>query len=69
MAFEMVQAGFSPRYSQYLADKIKHIISSTIKSTVEKYRIPVEESLGAYVVPGTHQNVNPIDVFRLTILS
>lgn len=65
MAFEMVQAGFHPRESQYLADKIKRIIESTIKSIVEKYRISINESLGAYVVPGMLQDIKSIDIFLM----
>ncbi|KAF8971781.1 RNA dependent RNA polymerase-domain-containing protein [Flammula alnicola] len=50
-ALELVQAGFHPAENKLLYDKLKRIIELTIDSSVKKYRIPIEESLGAFVVP------------------
>lgn len=49
---ELIQAGFHPADSQLLFDKIKNVIEKVIKVSVEKCRIPISESLDAYVVPG-----------------
>ena len=49
---ELIQAGFHPARSHQLFDKIKNVIEQVIKTSVEKCRIPISESLGAYVVPG-----------------
>ncbi|KAF4611719.1 hypothetical protein D9613_004267 [Agrocybe pediades] len=50
-ALEMIQAGFHPASNYLLHEKLFYIVQNTIKSSVEKYRIPIEESFGAYVVP------------------
>ena len=52
MTVEMIQAGFHPAHNKQLFDKIGYVIQQLVKSSVEKYRIPISESLGAYVVPG-----------------
>jgi len=51
-AVELVQANFHPSKTEQLYDKIKYIMKTTIASSVEDYRIPVLESLGAFVIPG-----------------
>lgn len=48
----MIQAGFLPGTHQYLYEKMGYVIQNVIKSSVEKFRIPIEESLGGYVIPG-----------------
>ncbi|KAF8640931.1 hypothetical protein AX17_000578 [Amanita inopinata Kibby_2008] len=50
-ALELVQAGFRPTQLQILRDKIRYMIQQVIKSAVEKYCIPLSESLNALVVP------------------
>lgn len=50
---ELVQAGFHPSHSKILRDKLQYVIQQTIKTYVEKYRIPLPESLDGFVVPGT----------------
>jgi hypothetical protein len=51
-ALELVQAGFHPSSCKPLRDKLEYIIQHAIKSYVEKYRIPLPESLEGFVVPG-----------------
>ncbi|KAF8910164.1 RNA dependent RNA polymerase-domain-containing protein [Gymnopilus junonius] len=51
LTVEMIQAGFMPSMHQYLYEKIGYVVQNVIKSSVEKFRIPIEESLGGYVVP------------------
>lgn len=50
---ELIQAGFHPAKNKQLHDKMRYIINQAIESSVSKYRIPIEESLGAFIVPGT----------------
>ncbi|KAJ3509083.1 hypothetical protein NLJ89_g5408 [Agrocybe chaxingu] len=50
-AYELLQAGFHPSKSKILQEKIGYVVTTTINSTVEKYRIPIPESVCAFVVP------------------
>ncbi|KAJ7608165.1 RNA dependent RNA polymerase-domain-containing protein [Roridomyces roridus] len=53
-AMELIQAGFQPRKSAYLNDKMKYIIKLEIKSVVEKYKISLPEGTAvsdAFVIP------------------
>ncbi|KAF9447542.1 hypothetical protein P691DRAFT_731304 [Macrolepiota fuliginosa MF-IS2] len=50
-AIELVQAGFHPSQSKLLREKLEYIIDQTIKTCIEKYRIPLPESLDGFVVP------------------
>ncbi|CAA7264868.1 unnamed protein product [Cyclocybe aegerita] len=43
-AYELLQAGFHPSKSKILQEKIGYVVTTTINSTVEKYRIPIPES-------------------------
>jgi predicted Zn-dependent protease len=52
-AMELVQANFHPAKTEQLYEKIKHIMKKTIEASVKDYRIPILESLGAFIVPGT----------------
>jgi RNA-dependent RNA polymerase len=54
-ALELVQAGFSPLESKYLADKIHSILRLVIESYVKEYRISISESAEAFMVPGEIQ--------------
>ncbi|KAF8079235.1 RNA dependent RNA polymerase-domain-containing protein [Lyophyllum atratum] len=51
LALELIQAGFRPDKLANLNDKIRQIVQNTIKSIIEKFSIPLPESLGAFVVP------------------
>lgn len=52
-AMELVQANFHPAKTEQLYEKIKWIMKKTIEASVKDYRIPILESLGAFIVPGT----------------
>ena len=52
-AMELVQANFHPAKTELLYEKIKYIMNKAIESSVKDYRIPILESLGAFIVPGT----------------
>ncbi|GLB43650.1 putative RNA-dependent RNA polymerase [Lyophyllum shimeji] len=51
VALELIQAGFRPDKLKPLRDKIRCIVETTIKSIVDKFSIPLPESLGAFIVP------------------
>jgi hypothetical protein len=51
-AVELVQAGFNPNELEFLRDKIRYIVNQTIKTTLEKYQIPLPLSTKAFIVPG-----------------
>ncbi|KAG6878032.1 hypothetical protein C0993_000572 [Termitomyces sp. T159_Od127] len=48
---ELLQAGFHPRDSSLLKEKIRYLVETTIKSIVDKFSIPLPESLNAFIVP------------------
>lgn len=51
-ALELVQAGFSPLESKFLADKIRAILRLVVESYVKEYRISIPQSIDAFMVPG-----------------
>ncbi|TDL26400.1 hypothetical protein BD410DRAFT_763609 [Rickenella mellea] len=48
---EMLEAGFTPKQSPFLRDKIKWVVKSIIDSHVGKFHIPIAQSVEAFVVP------------------
>ncbi|KAJ7760095.1 RNA dependent RNA polymerase-domain-containing protein [Mycena maculata] len=52
-ALELIQAGFHPRTSVYLNDKMRYIIKTEIQAVVDKYKISLPESTAsdAFVIP------------------
>ncbi|KAG6860856.1 hypothetical protein C0995_006720 [Termitomyces sp. Mi166 len=48
---ESLQAGFHPKDSTLLKDKIRNLVQTTIKSIVDKFSIPLPESLSAFIIP------------------
>jgi len=52
VALELIQSGFHPAQNYLLQEKIQYIVKNVIKASVEKYRIPVAQSFGAFIVPG-----------------
>lgn len=52
VALELIQAGFTPTDLGVLRDKIRYVVHGVIESAIEKYRIPLQESISAFVVPG-----------------
>src|ERR1700683_549127 len=52
-AYELILAGFHPLMLDFLYDKMKRIITLTIDSFVKSFRIPVSESLEAFILPGS----------------
>ncbi|KAG6830093.1 hypothetical protein H0H92_002266 [Tricholoma furcatifolium] len=48
---ELLQAGFHPTECRILREKLRYLVTSTINSIVEKYSIPVPQSLEAFIIP------------------
>lgn len=53
-AYELILAGFHPLALEFLYNKIKKIVTVTIDSFVKSFRIPVSESLEAFILPGSY---------------
>ncbi|KAG5643296.1 hypothetical protein DXG03_001223 [Asterophora parasitica] len=51
LVVEVLQAGFHPTDLDLLRDKLRYVIKILIKTTIEKFLIPLKESIGAYVAP------------------
>ncbi|PFH49062.1 hypothetical protein AMATHDRAFT_64002 [Amanita thiersii Skay4041] len=51
LVLELLQAGFHPTKLELLREKIRYMISEVIKCAIEKYHIPLSESLNAFVIP------------------
>ncbi|KAG2022571.1 RNA-directed RNA polymerase, variant 2 [Coprinopsis cinerea AmutBmut pab1-1] len=47
----MLQAGFRPQECMVLQENLKTAIKTTINTAIEKYRIPLKESVSAFVIP------------------
>ncbi|KAF8633592.1 hypothetical protein AX15_001385 [Amanita polypyramis BW_CC] len=62
-ALELVQAGFKPAELGALRDKIRYLVQQVIESAVEKYRIPLQESISAYVVPDPSGTLEEGEIF------
>lgn len=58
---EMIQAGFSPAGCHQVQTKLKQVIKNVVDSAVEKYRIPLDGSIAAWLVPGM---TSPSQSFR-----
>lgn len=52
VAIELLQSGFTPKNNKLLQEKVSYIVKSIIDSSVERYRIPILESVIAFIVPG-----------------
>ncbi|TFK18696.1 hypothetical protein FA15DRAFT_243960 [Coprinopsis marcescibilis] len=48
---DMLQAGFEPKTNKVLRDYLKRAAANTLNAAIEKYRIPLKESLWAFVIP------------------
>lgn len=51
-AMDLLQAGFDPRVSPFLSQKIYFVIKNTMEALLAKYKIPLPGSLEAYIIPG-----------------
>ncbi len=49
---ELIQAGFNPRDSQYLYEKMRNVLKQANESHLKKYHIDVPQSAEAFIVPG-----------------
>ncbi|RDB19363.1 putative RNA-dependent RNA polymerase SHL2 [Hypsizygus marmoreus] len=62
-ALESLQAGFKPPEFKVLQDKMRYIMQQTISSTVEKFQIPLEQSLSAVIIPDPLGVLEPGEVY------
>lgn len=52
VAYEMLQSGFDPKQSKILSEKIRRILTLQIDDYVKRFKIPVPESVYAFILPG-----------------
>lgn len=50
----LLDAGFTPKASPILREKLKQIVSSKVKTRAQKFRYDLPQSAIAFVVPGRH---------------
>lgn len=51
-AYELVLAGFHPLTCEPLGDKMHSIVKTVIDDFVESLKIPISESIEAFIIPG-----------------
>ncbi len=52
----LIQAGFDPKSSPILNEKMKYVIKSAVKRHLRGYHIEVRQSATAFIVPGAYIN-------------
>ena len=52
----MIQAGFDPKSSPILNDKMRYVIEKTLERHLQGYHIEVRQSAAAFIVPGAYIN-------------
>ncbi len=52
----LIQAGFTPKTSPILNEKMRYVIKNSLKWLLQKYRIEVPQSAQAFIVPGAYFN-------------
>ena len=50
-ALELVQAGFRPDRLKDLHDKLKRIIEMMIQDVINRFQIPLPQSLSSFIIP------------------
>jgi hypothetical protein len=53
---ELIQAGFSPKSSPILREKMRHVVRMVMSRRLEKYHLDVRQSAQALIVPGVYVN-------------
>ncbi|KAI6136111.1 RNA dependent RNA polymerase-domain-containing protein [Pisolithus sp. B1] len=61
-ALELLQAGFHPLKLKLLFDKLEKVLTMLLDSYVQKFHIPVTESVEAYVVPDPYGVLNEDEI-------
>jgi RNA-dependent RNA polymerase len=54
----LIQAGFDPKSSPLLYEKMRHVIKSAVERRLRGYHIEVRQSAEAFIVPGAYINHN-----------
>ncbi|KAJ6601037.1 RNA dependent RNA polymerase-domain-containing protein [Mycena vulgaris] len=63
VAMDLLQAGFDPQQSPFLSTKIYNFVKSTMEIHLAKYRIPLANSLEAYIIPDPSGELKEGEVF------
>jgi hypothetical protein len=59
---EAVASGFHPAQSAYTAYKLHHLVNTLIQSRIRRFKIPVAESLSAFIIPDSLQILAPDEI-------
>ncbi|WRT65728.1 uncharacterized protein IL334_002676 [Kwoniella shivajii] len=60
---ETVGSGFHPGTSAYPASKLHHLVDVLSRKLIREFKIPVEQSLTAFMIPDTLQILKPDEIF------
>ena len=60
---DAIASGFHPRLSTYTSQKLHHLMGTLTDSLVHRFKIPVEKSLSAFMIPDAQQVLGPNEIF------
>ena len=60
---DAISSGFHPRLSTYTSAKLHHLMSTLTDSLARRFKIPVEKSLSAFIIPDSQQVLGPDEIF------
>lgn len=58
-----LMAGFDPLESHYTSAKLHHLVSALSDTMIRKFRIPIDRSMSAFIIPDAQQVLQPNEVF------
>lgn len=61
----LLQAGFGPKSSPLLYEKMRHVIKSAVERRLRGYHIEVRQSAEAFIVPGAYIHHNTSSLLKL----
>ncbi|KAJ7760119.1 RNA dependent RNA polymerase-domain-containing protein [Mycena maculata] len=62
-AMDLLAAGFDPRAAPFLSQKIHNVIKTTMETFLAKYKIPLANSLEAFIIPDPTGELKEGEVF------
>jgi RNA-dependent RNA polymerase len=65
----LIQAGFDPRSSPILNEKMRHVIKTAVERHLQGYHIGVRQSAEAFIVPGAYINRSRLLSFEFQPIS
>lgn len=56
-------AGFHPSHSSYTIGKLRHLVQNLLEGMYRDFRVPLEKSFAAFIVPDSQQLLSPDEIF------